>query len=260
MASYCDARLHNGTWRLRLDDIDPPREMADAAKQIPRSLNTYGFNWDGNIINQSMRTAVYRQHLLELNEKSALFLCACTRKELAGCAIYPGNCRTETNSHTKNLIKNKIIDNDVNLNDLIQGNQFFIAGEHFGDTVLARRDDLFSYALCCAIDDADGITHVIRGSDLLPTTGVQVRLMQLLALPIPQYAHIPVALNSEQQKLSKQTLAEPIDEMPVLATLLRAWQFLGQTQLNVHSVDAFWQAAFAAWQISLVPKCMSQAQ
>ncbi len=264
MASYCDARSQGGSWLVRIDDIDPPRAMPCATTLIPRSLIRYGFQWDGEIVFQSARTQLYQQHLLSLCKKNVLFLCHCTRKELIGHANYPGTCRQhrvekipEPNGQSALRV---LINANVAFDDLIQGPQSFIVGAHFGDTVVVRRDDLFSYALCCAVDDADGISHVIRGSDLLPTTGVQVRLMQLLGLNIPTYAHIPVALNADQQKLSKQTLADPIDEMPVLPTLLRAWQFLGQTELNVHSVESFWQAAIAAWRLSRVPNCQSQEQ
>jgi len=122
----------------------------------------------------------------------------------------------------------------VAFNDLIQGEQLVEIGTQLGDTVVVRRDDLFAYALACAVDDASGISRVVRGADLLPTTAAQIRIMELLELPVPEYAHIPVALNSNHQKLSKQTHAKPIDTMEALTTLKSAWCALGQANLETY--------------------------
>jgi len=271
MASYADARKSNGYWRLRIDDIDPPRAMPGAEKQIPRTLNNYGFNWDGEIIYQSERSAVYQHALKTLNQHGLLYPCGCSRRKLQGEAIYPGHCKpASTASQSQELatkqVQHKlstsdnnvairvIMDASVSISDAIQGTQHFEAGEQFGDTVLVRRDELFSYALCCAVDDAAGFNHIVRGFDLLPTTAVQVRLMELLNLPVPNYAHIPVAINQEAQKLSKQTHAETIDSMPILPTLFKAWEFLGQEAIQANTVDAFWTSAIRQWQIERVPK------
>jgi len=238
MASYCDARSRNGIWQLRIDDIDPPRAMPDAAQLIPKTLNQYGFEWDGAIVFQSTRTDQYQQALKQLNEKGALFACRCSRRELKDHAIYPGTCRPATSMPDVLTATKQQIDKEL------------------GDTVVLRRDNFFSYALACAIDDARDVTHIVRGADLLSSTAPQINIMRLLGLRVPTYAHIPVALNTDQQKLSKQTHADALDAMPVLPTLLSAWQFLGQSQLNVHNVEAFWQAAFQTWQMARVPKLM----
>jgi len=274
LASCCDARSHNGTWRLRIDDIDPPRAIPNAADQFQKTLFNYGFKWDGPIVLQSARGDTYKQCLLQLNEKHKLYPCGCSRQDLRNTSIYPNTCKPSLNvpdSHTiaASQVVDKLtnrdtqkairvtIDTDVAFNDLIQGEQFVELGTQLGDTVVVRRDDLFAYALACAVDDADGITRVVRGADLISTSAAQIHIMELLNLNAPEYAHIPVAVNSNNQKLSKQTNAEPIDNMAVLPTLQLAWRALGQSELNVHSIESFWQAAIPAWSLHNVPRKMS---
>ncbi len=274
LASYCDARSHKGIWRLRIDDIDPPRAIPDAAGQFQKTLHKYGFDWDGPIVYQSERSDAYRQCLLQLNEQNKLYPCGCSRRDLRNKTIYPNTCKPSlsvpnsaakaadqvitklSGSDTEKAIR-MAIDTNVVFNDLIQGEQLIEAGTQLGDTVVVRRDDLFAYALACAVDDADGITRVVRGADLLSTSAAQIRIMEILDLAIPEYAHIPVALNANNQKLSKQTQAKPIDAMAKLPTLQLAWRVLGQSELDVHNVESFWQAAVPAWNLRRVPKTMS---
>ena len=274
LASCCDARSHGGIWRLRIDDIDPPRAIPDAADQFQKTLHSYGFEWDGPIVYQSERYDAYRQCLLQLNEKNKLYPCGCSRRDLRDKTIYPNTCKPSlsvpsstataadqvviklASGDTQKAIRVSI-DTNVVFDDLIQGEQFIEAGTQLGDTVVVRRDDLFAYALACAVDDADGITRVVRGADLLSTSAAQICIMELLDLAIPEYAHIPVALNANHQKLSKQTQAKPLDTMATLPTLQLAWRALGQSELDVHNVESFWQAAVPAWNLRRVPKIMS---
>lgn len=270
MASYCDARNHNGSWHLRIDDIDPPRAMPGAIEQIQQTLKAYGFSWDGEVLLQSLRTQHYLRKLQRLNELHLLFPCDCTRRRLRDQPVYPGYCNPisaapiRTTIDAANIVKTTlrhgnqehairvIVDTSIWFNDRIQGEQTFDDGEP-GDTIVVRRDDLFSYALACAVDDADGITHVVRGYDLLSTTASQLAIIKRLDLPTPSYAHIPVVVNKEQQKLSKQTHAPSLDAMPVLITLLNAWKALGQCELQATTVDAFWLMAIPAWKLASVP-------
>lgn len=271
MASFCDARKHQGVWHLRIDDIDPPRAMTNAADCIQHTLGNFGFRWDGPVILQSERTQLYKRKLLQLNELNLLFPCDCSRRVLANQSVYPGYCNPSstppirtpkdaaTQVHSKLINGNKnfsirvIVDTTVWFDDLIQGTQVYSDGQP-GDTIVVRRDDLFSYALACAIDDADGITHVVRGNDLLPTTASQLAVIKCLELQPPSYAHIPIVVNNEQQKLSKQTHAPALDTMPILDTLLKAWRALGQAEPCVASIDAFWLSAFDTWNLASVPK------
>jgi len=271
LASYCDARQAKGMWLLRIDDIDPPRETPGAADRIQSTLEQYGFNWDGPTQFQSHRLDYYSQKLLELNSAELLYACTCSRKQLDGAIVYPGYCAPNmtdaaslseasalvkhklNNTHTEFALRLKVNSN-VSFIDLIQNQQTFNVGTDIGDTIVLRRDGLFSYALCCAIDDAEHVTHVVRGADLLPSTGAQLQVMLGLGLCAPDYAHIPVAINTDGHKLSKQTLAQPIQSMDTLATLKTAWKFLGQSTLAVNTVNEFWQSAIDSWNLASVPK------
>lgn len=264
MASYCDARSANGQWQVRIDDIDPPRAIPDATQHFSRTLTNYGFTWDGPLIQQSTHTKRYLSKLDQLNQQSQLFICRCSRADLAGLTFYPGHCRVTdtnqgmvqhrlTNADSKSAVR-VIMANDVSFTDLIQGPQYFQTMSDIGDTIVLRKDHLFSYALACAVDDANGVSRVVRGADLLSTTAVQLAIMNLLGLSAPEYAHIPVVLNNDKQKLSKQTHAQALDTMPVLPTLLTAWRLLGQQIFDASNIDAFWCEAFEKWDLQSVPK------
>ena len=272
LASYCDAKQANGIWQLRIDDIDPPRESQGAAHRIQTTLMQYGFRWDGPTLFQSQRLAYYTQKLRELNAANLLYPCTCSRKQLAGSTVYPGNCayvltESEYSANTTTQVANKIghadldialrlkVTSDVNFKDAIQNQQAFKVSVDIGDTIVLRRDGLFAYALCCAIDDAEQVTHVVRGADLLPSTGAQLQVIRSLGLRAPNYAHIPVAINTQGQKLSKQTLAQAIQRMDILDTLKAAWHFLGQTELAANNVKDFWRMAISSWNLASVPKC-----
>lgn len=264
MASYCDARHEHGLWHVRIDDIDPPRSIPDAVKHFSHTLKNYGFIWDGPLQLQSTHTKLYLSKLEQLNQQSQLFICECSRADLTGHKLYPGHCR-EMGNH-KNVVAHRlansdsktavrvIVDESAGFTDLIQGQQHFQAATDIGDTIVLRKDDFFSYALACAVDDASGVSRVVRGADLLSSTAVQLAIMKLLGLKPPEYAHIPVLLNRDKQKLSKQTLAQAIDDMPVLPTLVNAWRLLGQQVIDAANIDAFWRSAIENWKLDRVPK------
>jgi len=273
LASYCDAKQAHGLWQLRIDDIDPPRENPGAADRIQTTLTRYGFRWDGPTQFQSQRLGYYTQKLRELNSANLLYACTCSRKQLQGTTIYPGNCAPAL-ADTANAaaqVEHKInhtgadvalrlkVTSNISFNDLIQNQQSFAVGLDIGDTIVLRRDGLFAYALCCAIDDAEQVTHVVRGADLLATTGAQLQVIHSLGLKAPNYAHIPVASNVQGQKLSKQTMAQAIQTMNTLDTLKAAWHFLGQSDVHANTVKDFWDSAISSWNLARVPKC-SQVQ
>ncbi len=273
LASYCDAKQAQGLWQLRIDDIDPPRENPGAADRIQTTLTQYGFRWDGPTQFQSQRLGYYTQKLHELNSAHLLYACTCSRKQLQGARIYPGNCApaladaantaaqvAQKINHTDADVALRLkVNSNVSFNDLIQNHQTFHVGMDIGDTIVLRRDGLFAYALCCAIDDADQVTHVVRGADLLATTGAQLQVIHSLGLNAPNYAHIPVASNVQGQKLSKQTMAQAIQTMNALDTLKAAWHFLGQSDVQANTVKDFWDSAISLWNLARVPKC-SQVQ
>ena len=144
----------------------------------------------------------------------------------------------------------------LQFHDKVQGAQSIHLDEHVGDIIIWRRDNLVAYALACAVDDAQSVSHVVRGADLLYNTSAQIAIMQALNLPIPAYAHIPVAIDSNGDKLSKHSKAQPISSQATVPVLIQAWNFLGQVLLEAESVSDFWAQAIRLWQIEKVPNTM----
>ncbi len=261
MASYCDARHNHGEWLLRIDDIDPPREAPGATSRIISTLEAFGFEWDDDIRFQANRTVQYQTALQQLNANHRLYCCTCTRAELAGLKHYPGTCLPKQLAQVEQEVDHRLqqqseescvrvhIDACVEFTDRLHGPVTTHFDRMANDPVLYRKDGLFSYTLACAVDDANGITHVVRGSDLLGTTAHQIALMQALSLTHPIYAHIRVATNAQGQKLSKQTQAAVLDTRNAIALLGDAWLFLGQAPFTFYSIGEFWNEAFALWQI-----------
>ncbi|MBX2839004.1 MAG: tRNA glutamyl-Q(34) synthetase GluQRS [Gammaproteobacteria bacterium] len=257
LASYCEARTQAGRWFVRIDDIDPPREELGASERILQTLDRYGFSPD-QIIYQSSRTNAYASALRELNNQAQLYTCACPRKDQPFCDCRltqpaPRADRFHGYSHGT-AIRFRLQDTPQWL-DLIQPEFESL----LIDPVVYRKDGLFSYALACAVDDSTEVSQVVRGFDLIELTAIQIALMQALERPIPVYAHVPVAVNSQQQKLSKQTLAEPVDALPILDTLFKVWGFLGQTPFKATSTSQFWDQALDKWSLDTIPKVGSRA-
>ena len=264
--SFLEARTRGGQWLLRMEDVDAPRCSAAAAAVILRALEAFGFDWDGEVVWQSRRTQAYAAALERLKAVGRVFPCACTRKELAdsaiapdGAAIYPGTCRHGLPAgRVARAWRVAVGDARVSFEDAIQGRiTSDLAGEA-GDFILLRADGLFAYQLAVVVDDSDaGITHVVRGADLLASTARQVFLQQCLGLPTPAYAHLPVAVNAAGEKLSKQTRAAPIDVSQPGPTLIAALDFLGQrppSRLAGAAVAEIWAWARENWRIDRVPR------
>lgn len=269
LASYLDAKARHGRWLLRIEDLDPPREQAGASEAILRTLQAFGLQWDGEVWYQSQRHEAYRQAIAQLPAEH-LFKCQCSRKMLQTAdSVYPGTCRSRSYDAVRDApgigqkthynLRVRVPAEQLNFNDRIQGVQHFDLQQEVGDFVIQRKDGLFAYQLAVVVDDfAQGITHVVRGSDLLDSTPRQIYLQQLLNLPTPVYAHHPVLTNAAGQKLSKQTLAVAITPDKPLATLRQALCFLNQAALpdSIQSVDAALQYAISHWQIKRIPARM----
>ncbi len=257
LASYCDIRSRRGLWQLRIDDIDGPRSMPGSADAIRRTLEALGFEWDGPIRWQGSRLDLYQTALQSLIDKGLVFACQCSRKSLPRGEIYPGHCRAnriEAFPVADHALRVRLV-GQVAFHDAVQGLQEFDLSRDVGDSIVWRRDGLVSYALACAVDDADEVTHVVRGADLLTGTGAQLGIIKALDLTPPDYAHVPVALDANGDKLSKHSLAPPVDESDPLEILQRTWQLLGQQTLtDIGTVTDFWQQAIPAWQMSRVPR------
>jgi glutamyl-Q tRNA(Asp) synthetase len=259
VGSYLDARHHGGEWLLRIEDLDPPREVPGAGDAILRTLDGFGMHWDGPVIYQSRRDSIYAAALEELVRKGYLFGCACTRKEIADSAIrseaglvYPGTCRggLPPGRHARAL-RVRAEQRRIELVDRLQGSLQQQLDQEVGDFIIRRADGLVAYQLAVVIDDAEQhITHVVRGADLLDSTPRQLYLQQLLELPTPSYLHLPVAVDATTEKLSKQTFARDVIAGKDNTALLDVLTFLNQ-QLPESPLDAsreeLWAWAIAHW-------------
>ncbi len=265
VGSFLEARAHGGRWLLRIEDVDTPRTVAGAAAGILATLARFGFEWDGEVVWQSQRTTAYEAALDALKAAGHAYPCACTRRELAdqplardGSRRYPGTCRNGLPPGREGRAWRVRADGTIRFDDAVQGAQEVDLADDAGDYVVKRADGLFAYQLAVVVDDADaGVTHVVRGADLLDSTARQIHLLGLLGKPVPAYAHLPLATNAAGEKLSKQTLARAIDEHPPQAALLAALRFLGQNPpdaLAGAALAELWQWAQAHWSLSAVPR------
>lgn len=265
VGSFLDARAHGGRWLLRIEDVDTPRTVAGAAEDILATLARFGLEWDGEVVWQSRRTAAYAEALELLKAAGAAYPCACTRRDLAaqplardGSRRYPGTCRTGLPHGREGRAWRVRAEGLIRFDDAIQGEQEIDLAADAGDYVVKRADGLFAYQLAVVIDDSEaGVTHVVRGADLLDSTARQIHLLGLLGHPVPAYAHLPLATNAAGEKLSKQTLARAIDAHPPQAALLAALRFLGQNPpdaLTRAPLAELWQWAHAHWTIATVPR------
>ena len=268
LSSYCQAKSQGGRWLVRMEDLDKPREMAGAANLILRTLEDFGFEWDGEVIYQSQRSSLYQDALTQLKTKLLIYNCNCSRKEIADSynqrpaqqgvdgLVYPGTCRHKTAVKSLNASRIIVDSNPIAFTDAIQGNIQQNLAQDVGDFVLKRADGLYAYQLAVVVDDfKQGITHILRGADLLDSTPRQIYLQQLLDYTTPQYAHIPVASNATHEKLSKQTLAPAIDAAQASTLLSQALNFLGQQppkDLSNHSVNDILKWAKQHWDITKV--------
>lgn len=264
--SFLEARSRGGEWLLRMEDVDAPRCSMTAAGEILRTLEACGFAWDGEPVWQSRRSAAYAAALERLQRSGQVYPCACTRKELAdsaiapdGAAIYPGTCRHGLPpGRAARAWRLRVGDARVSFDDAIQGHIASELASDAGDFILLRADGLYAYQLAVVVDDADaGITHVVRGADLLASTARQIFLQQCLGLPTPAYAHLPVAVNQAGEKLSKQTRAAPVDNARPGPAVFAALEFLGQRpprELSGADPQELWNWAMANWQLARVPR------
>lgn len=258
MASYLDARSNSGRWLLRIEDIDPPRAQAGADAEILRALEAYGFEWDGEIYYQSRRIEAHRTIVRGLLDTGLAYPCGCSRQDLADCRrgplgiIYPGRCRNGCDA-PETAIRLRTDDRPVEFADRLQGLQRQLLERESGDFVILRRDGRIAYQLAVVADDFDqGITHVVRGIDLMPSTPRQIFLQQRLGFPTPSYAHIPVAENPAGEKLGKSTGAPAISRDNIRTTLVTALSALGQrppADLVAAGPDAIWDWATQRWSI-----------
>jgi glutamyl-Q tRNA(Asp) synthetase len=236
LASWLDARAAGGTWLLRIEDLDKPREQPGAVDEILHTLDALGLDWDGPVVFQSRRGELYRAALEQLAAQHATYWCGCSRREVAdsslglaadGAPIYPGTCRNALSGKTPRALRLRTTPQPIGFVDRVQGPQVQSIEAEVGDFVLLRADGVYAYQLAVVVDDAvQGVTDVVRGADLLDSTARQIYLQGLLGYATPRYLHVPVAVNAAGEKLSKQTGALPIDAAQPAPTLARALAFL----------------------------------
>jgi glutamyl-Q tRNA(Asp) synthetase len=261
-ASWLDARAARGRWLLRIEDLDAPRAHPGAADDIRRCLERLGLTWDGPVLYQSLRGPRYEAALQRLQPST--YWCGCTRAEVAdsalglaadGAQIYPGTCRRGLAAgKTARSLRLRTQSRRIAFEDRVQGAQQQDLEREVGDFVLYRADGQFAYQLAVVVDDAEqGVTHVVRGADLLDSTPRQVLLQQLLGYSTPRYLHVPVAVNAAGEKLSKQTGARAIDPARRDELLPALLAFLGQR------ATAELDEAVANWDPARIPRARFRA-
>lgn len=250
VASWLDVRARGGTWLVRMDDLDPPREVPGAADGILRTLERFGLIPDEPVVYQSQRGDAYRATLNALLASGDAFGCVCTRAQLAGHAVYPGTCRDELPARAPRSVRFRVGAGRVEWEDRWAGPCAFDLAEDVGDFVLKRADGHWAYHLAAVVDDAAaGITDVVRGADLLDSTARHIALQQRLGLPTPRYAHLPVVTNAEGQKLSKQTHAPPVDDQPVATVLARVFAHLRLPPVDPDRPETMLAIATTHWKL-----------
>ena len=263
LASFLDARANKGLWHVRMEDIDPPREQSGAANDILNTLVAHGLSWDGDVLYQSSRLDSYKHSIHTLLERECIYACTCSRQQLKNHSIYSGVCRNKSIPivAANAALRIKCPKDIVTFRDEIQGIQNHQMTKDVGDFVVFRKDGRTAYQLAVALDDHfQNITHVVRGSDLLDSTTRQIFIMQQFNLAIPSYSHIPIIVNQEGQKLSKQTYAAALLPEHANANLYYSLVALGQTPnpslLNT-PVSNILEWGISHWNIHKVPQTVS---
>ncbi len=260
VASYLDARHHQGQWLVRIEDLDPPREQPGAADNILKTLESFGLEWDGSVLYQSSRLNRYAEQLEYLKSQNAVYACQCTRKQIRmSGGVYRNHCRTRGLPFTGSVAIRTIQQNaDSSYRDPIQGLLELDNDRANEDFIVKRRDGLFAYQLAVVVDDIDqNINQVIRGADLLDSTPKQQRLFQLFGHDSPMYKHLPLAVDAQGNKLSKQNYAPAIEAKRATEQLLVALEFLGQSPpKELFSSDCATVLAWAAehWNWRSIPR------
>ncbi len=261
LASRLDARAHDGRWLVRIEDLDAPREMPGATRSILDTLARLGFHSDGEIVHQSRRDEAYRQVFERLVAGAHVYPCACTRREIAdsstqrgettagGGKPYPGTCRNGIPAgRTARAWRVRVGPTPVQWIDRLAGSRCDRLDEQVGDFVVRRADGQWAYQLAVVVDDnAQGVTDVVRGADLLESTARQLHLRRLLGWPVPRHLHVPVLVGPDGAKLSKQTGAPPVDAARPIEALDAALEALGLGNIGNEPVDRWWSIATGRW-------------
>jgi glutamyl-Q tRNA(Asp) synthetase len=263
LASWLDARAAGGRWSGRIEDVDAPRTGPGAADAILRALEACGLEWDGEVVRQSDRGALYEAALERLRAAGLVYRCRCSRKEIADSAlrgiegaVYPGTCRAlDVHAGEPCAERFRVPPGIVAFEDRAQGLVEQDVARDVGDFVLRRRDGLFAYQLAVVVDDAaQGVTDVVRGADQHASTPRQLLLQRALGLPTPRYLHFPVAIDARGEKLSKQNRAPALEGASAAASLRSALAFLGQDAIEAANPRELLAEAVRRWNPARIPK------
>jgi glutamyl-Q tRNA(Asp) synthetase len=244
---------------LRVEDLDRPREVLGSAANILSTLQAFGFEWDGEIMRQSQRTARYAAALRALGARGLTFECSCSRLHLAEEDRYPGHCRERPSiPGIATATRLRVDPGSVQFADRVQGIYRQDVAAAIGDVILMRRDRLAAYVLAVVVDDAaQGVTHVVRGADLLDNTPRQIYLQRLLGLATPAYAHVPVLVEADGGKLAKSARSVRLDSRAALPQLLQVFELLGlapRPELAAGTLGEAWTWAIERWDMKRVAK------
>jgi len=263
VASFVDARAAGGQWLVRIEDLDPPRERPGAADQILFTLERLGLAWDGPVLRQSTRSDAYALALERLRHEGRIRECRCARAALAALPenvrraagddlFHPSVCISGPDDGSlRRALRFRVPDHEVEFRDRVQGTIRINVAATVGDFVLRRKDDLYAYQLAVVVDDEEqGITHVVRGADLLQSTPRQVLLQQALGLRGVEYMHVPLVVNASGLKLSKSSDAPGLAAAPAALQVVAALRFLGPEPpevLGETTVDEVLDWAVSNW-------------
>lgn len=259
LASYLDARAAGGQWLMRMEDLDPPREVPGAQLAILETLERYGFEWDGELIRQSERHDAYAAVINRWFSHGLAYACTCSRKQLeAYQGVYPGLCRNAGHSPENGAIRIRVPELEYCFEDRVQGTLRMHLGNESGDFVIRRRDGLYAYQLAVVIDDAwQGVTDIVRGADLLDSTPRHLYLQELLGIAAPRYLHVPLITQPDGHKLGKSYRSPPLPADQATPLLLRALRALGQptdSQLDYGTPQEVLAWGIAHWNADLIPR------
>lgn len=261
LASYCEAKSQHGKWYVRIEDTDIPRIFPHSEEHILSCIQAFEFEVDGEIFCQKDRLSLYEDALETLKQQSMVYACQCTRKMLGSNAIYSGTCQHLNLSFDAQAIRLKVDHTPICFNDALQGQHCSVLSDDLGDFVLKRRDGIINYQLAVVVDDyLQGITHVVRGADLLDNTPRQIWLGQQLAYPSLNYMHLPLAMNANGQKLSKQNMAHAIDIKQAPQLIQQALNALCQPHVDLDTPARMLEQAVSQWDSSLIPHQMALTQ
>ncbi len=271
VGSYLDARANGVRWLVRIEDLDTPRIVPGCADEQLRTLEAFGFEWDGAVLYQSTRREAYRAALATLAANGRTFACSCSRRELAGTGAgagagddapgYPGTCRNGPAKPGSTAVRFRVSDAPIHFDDIFQGPRDFDLTT-CGDVVIERRDGITSYQLAVVVDDEfQGVTRVVRGADLLASTPWQIDLQAALSMARPIYGHLPLLLEPDGAKLSKSRRAVPLDSTQVTKGLITTLTLLSQPPPPdlVHSTaKEVWKWALEHWSPQALAGMMSK--